>query len=170
MRHNIRIKFGNVTFFAMLSHTQTLEGITSKIDKDKHIILWDIEKCNLKDAKKTLSKVQRKHKLGDIEIISDAPQSFRGWCFSQRPWKEYLIILLETDYLDYNFFYWTVRRGSATLRKTNKQGREPQTLVDVLEGYEKTSIPKKLTHVIYDTGVEKRGKIFNLRFGGEEDG
>ncbi|MBS7631683.1 hypothetical protein KEJ47_09000, partial [Candidatus Bathyarchaeota archaeon] len=102
------------------------------------------------------------HRLSDIYIVSDAEQSYRGWCFSCRPWREYLIILLETDYLDYNFFYWTVRRGSATLRISDKAGREPQKVVAFLQGYEATEVPERLVHVIYDTGMEKRGRVISL--------
>lgn len=114
------------------------------------------------DARKTLSTVQFCHRLGDVFIVSDVEKSFRGWCFSVRSWKEYLIILLETDHLDYNFFYWTVRRGSATLRLNNKEGRPPQRCVAFLEGYEETVVPEKMVHVVYDTGVEKRGRVISL--------
>ena len=120
----------------MISHTQTLEGLTSQVGKDKHIILWDLEDCSLDEAKKTLSTVQFCHRLGDVFVVSDAENSFRGWCFSVRSWKEYLIILLETDCLDYNFFYWTVRRGSATLRLSDKAGRH---LSGVLPSWRVTS-------------------------------
>jgi hypothetical protein len=108
--------------------------------------------------------VQRKYKLGDIFIVSDAEGSFRAWCFSKRTFKEYLKILLDTEFVDWNFFWWTVRRGQATLRTSNKQGREPQKVVAFLKGYEETAIPDKLTKVIYDTGVEKRGAVLRFPF------
>jgi len=162
MRFNYRMKIGNFTLFFMLSHTQTLEGVTSRINKNEHLIFWDLEGCNLDQAEEILASVQYAHRLGDIFITSDAEQSFRGWCFSARSWKEYLRILLETDYLDYNFFYWTVRRGSATLRINNKAGRQPQKVVAYLKGYEETEIPEKMVHVTYDTGLEKRGMVISL--------
>jgi len=162
MRFNYRMKIGNFTLFFMLSHTQTLEGVTSRINKNEHLIFWDLEGCNLDQAEEILASVQYAHRLGDIFITSDAEQSFRGWCFSVRSWREYLIILLETDYLDYNFFYWTVRRGSATLRINNKAGRQPQKVVAYLKGYEETEIPEKMVHVTYDTGLEKRGMVISL--------
>jgi hypothetical protein len=148
----------------MVSATQTLEGVTSKVAEDQHLILMDLEGCNLQQAKETLANVQRKYKLGDIFIVSDAEGSFRAWCFSKRTFKEYLKILLDTEFVDWNFFWWTVRRGQATLRTSNKQGREPQKVVAFLKGYEETAIPDKLTKVIYDTGVEKRGAVLRLPF------
>lgn len=162
MRFNFRAKLGNLTFFAMISSTQTLEGITSYIEKDKHIILWDLEKNDLKTVRNNLKPVQLDHDLGDIFFVSDMKDSYRAFCFSQRSWKEYLKILLETEGLDYQFFYYTVRRGKSTLRICDKEGRDPQKVVSVLEGFEDTEIPKKVIHVIYDTGIEKRGTVISL--------
>jgi len=146
----------------MVSLSQTLEGITSKVGEDQHIILWDLEKCTLEQAKQTLADVQAKYRLGDIWVTSDAEGSYRAWCFSKRTFKEYLRILLDTDYVDWNFFWWTVRRGEATLRTGNKHGRPPQRVVAYLKGYEPTQIPEKMTRVLYDTGLEKRGLVIQL--------
>ncbi|MEM2704079.1 MAG: hypothetical protein QXR45_13065 [Candidatus Bathyarchaeia archaeon] len=161
-RLNFLFKFRNITVFFMVSASQTLEGITSKVGEDQHIILWDLEKCTLEQAKETLAEVQYKYRLGDIWITSDAEGSYRGWCFSRRPFKEYLKILLDTKYLDWNFFYWTVKRGQATLRTSNKQGRPPQKVVAYLKGYELTTIPEKVVFVRYDTGLQKHGLFIQL--------
>ena len=149
----------------MVAHTQRLEGLTSKVldeqeEKHLHYILWDLDNCVLLKAVEVLCKIQLDFRLGDIFILSDAEKSFRAWCWSKRPWITYLHILihtLEAGILDYGFWVWTVRRGAATLRTSNKFGRENQKLVAVLKGYEPTTLPKRLTHVIYDTGIEKRG-------------
>ncbi|MEM2675636.1 MAG: hypothetical protein QXT10_03980 [Candidatus Bathyarchaeia archaeon] len=161
-RLNFLFKFRNITVFFMVSASQTLEGITSKVGEDQHIILWDLEKCTLEQAKETLAEVQYKYRLGDIWITSDCEGSYRAWCFSRRPFKEYLKILLDTEHLDWNFFYWTVKRGQATLRTSNKQGRPPQKVVAYLKGYEPTEFPDKVVHVLYDTGVEKRGVVVKI--------
>ncbi|MGB9676648.1 MAG: hypothetical protein ACPL0C_05625 [Candidatus Bathyarchaeales archaeon] len=106
--------------------------------------------------------MQYRYRLGDIWITSDAGGSYRAWCFSKRPFKQYLKILLDTRHLDWNFFYWTVKRGQATLRTSDKQGRPCQRVVACLKGYEETQIPSILTHVVYDTGLEKRGLVIQL--------
>jgi hypothetical protein len=60
--------------------------------------------------------------------------------------------------MDYNFFYWTVSRGKATLRTSNKVNREPQKIVAVLESYPVSFDENELWEkVTYDTGTEKRG-------------
>ena len=141
----------------MYSDTQTLEGITSLQPDGKHIIMFDLEDCSLEEAKETLRNVQQKYDLSDIFIVSDAERSYRGWCYSKVDLKTLLKILLDVDYLDYNFFYYTVKRRKATLRTNNKRNRVEQKIVCVLWSYP-VQIPKKaLEKVIYDTGIEKRG-------------
>jgi len=160
-RLNLRLKFGKITFFGMISKTQTLKGIGSLVDKKKHLhfIFWDLENCTREEAERTLAKVQREFKLGVIFLTSDKERSFRAWCFSIRKWLEYLHILLHTKYVDYGFWIWTVRRGEATLRLSDKEKREFQQLLTIIEGYEKTELPKIMKLIIYDTGIEKKGKL-----------
>ena len=170
-RLNILLKLGSFTFFAMISKTQSLEGVCSRVSKDKHggkhIILLDLEGASLEKVVEALRKVQLSYGLGDVWLVSDAPKSFRAWCFSVRPWTTYLRIMLDlidSGVLDYNFYFWTVKRGEATLRTSNKQGRPPQQVVAFLRGYEETAIPDKLTRCLYDTGIEKRGAVLRFPF------
>lgn len=165
MRFNFRIKKFNHTLFFMWSETQTLEGITSLQKDGKHIIMFDLENCSLNEAEETLRKVQRKYCLSDIFILSDIERSYRGLCFARVDFRKYLKILLDVDYLDWNFFYWTVSRGKATLRISNKKNRPPQQIVSVLHSYP-APIPKSCQKVIYDTGIEKRGLVILLGEGG----
>jgi len=160
-RLNLRLKFGKITFFGMISKTQTLKGIGSLVDKKEHLhyIFWDLEGCTRKEAEQTLMEVQREFKLGMIFLTSDKEKSFRAYCFSVRKWLEYLHILLHTKYVDYGFWIWTVRRGEATLRISNKENRIMQKILTVYEGYEKTVLPKIIRYIIYDTGIQKKGKI-----------
>jgi hypothetical protein len=166
MRFNLRIKKFNHTVFLMISESQTLEGVTSLQSEGKHIVLWDLENCSLEQAEITLRKVQKKYCLSHIFIVSDIERSYRAWCFSKVDLKSYLKSLLDTDFLDWNFFYWTVKRGKATLRTTNKKNREPQKIVSVLESYP-VPIPVQFEKVIYDTGIEKRGLTVLLGKGGK---
>jgi hypothetical protein len=138
-----RLKLGSLTVFFksffMISHTQDLEGLTSKVGKNEHIILWDLDKCTLDEAIKKLADVQFEFRLGNIFIVSDAEKSFRAWCFSRRSFLEYVHILIHTfPLLDFGFFIWTIRRTASTLRVNDKEGRPSQKVVAYLQGYEKT--------------------------------
>jgi hypothetical protein len=145
----------------MLARTQRLEGVTSLQPDSKHILMWDLENCSLKKAKETLRKLQAKYCLSEIFIVSDIEDSFRAWCFSKVDFKFFLKILLETEFLDWNFFYWTVKRGKATLRTNNKKNRVAQRVVCILKSYH-ASFPFSCEKVVYDTGLKKRGLTFLL--------
>ena len=158
LRWNLRITKFNHTFFMMLSETQTLEGVTSLLKNGKHIVMFDLEDCTLEEAEETLMKVQISYNLSDIFIVSDKERSYRAWCYSFVDLKTFLHILLDVDYLDYNFFYYTVKRRKATLRVNNKKNRQKQELVSVLKSYYVSTIPERTPErVDYDTGVMKRG-------------
>jgi len=161
MRLNLRLKFGDITFFGMISKTQTLKGVTSTANRKEHLhyIFWDLEGCTLNEAEQTLKDVQKDFCLSNIYITSDLDKSYRAWCFSQRKWLEYLHILLHTQYVDYGFWIWTIRRGEATLRISKKDKRSYQNLISVLEGYYEVDLPQKINIIMYDTGIEKRGRL-----------
>lgn len=150
----------------MLSETQTLEGVTSLLDNGKHIVLWDMERCFQEQAEESLRYPQHKYNLSNIYLFSDLARSFRAWCFTQVEFKTYLKILLDTKYVDWNFFYYTVKRKKATLRVSNKKNRPRQRLVGVLESYT-MPMPEICEKVVYDTGIEKRGRSILL---GDVDG
>jgi hypothetical protein len=160
-RFNFRAKIGNITFFFMFAKTQTLEGVTSLQPNGKHIVMWDLEKCTLKQAEKTLRNVQRKYGLSHIYVVSDVEGSYRAWCFSKVDYKTLLHILLDTDYLDPIFFDYTVKRKKSTLRTSNKQGRPLQKAVSVLESH-LVPIPETWEKVTYDTGLVKKGRSILL--------
>jgi hypothetical protein len=182
MRINLRFKFKGYTFFLMLAQTQKLIGITSKVVNDKlkrHYVFWDLEKCSLAEAEATLRSIQKDYDLGTIFIVSDFPKSFRAWCFTKVDFNTLLHILLETEFVDYNFFYWTVSRGKATLRISNKQNRPEQKIVSILcspEDYQEEwqqleekrqkeqNILSQLERVDYETGTKKIGIFKEINF------
>jgi hypothetical protein len=169
MRANFRIKIANYTLFFMLSHTQTLEGVTSLLPNGKHMPLFDIENCSLEKAEFELKALQAIYSLSDIFITSDKERSFRSWCFAQVTFNEYLrmmLDLLDAGILDYNFFWWTVKQSKATLRVNSKVNRPPQKIVAVLPSYS-VPIPETVEKAVYDTGIEKRGLTVFLGEGGK---
>lgn len=172
MRFNFRVAVGNLTFFAMLSQTQTIEGVTSLQSDGKHIIMLDCdsENCNLQQIKNKLKEIQVVYGLSDIFIVTDNDTSFRAWCLSKVDFDVYLHILVDClPILDYNFFYYTVKRKKATLRTSNKKGRPEQRLACVLKSYPcPIHYNDVVEKVVYDTGLEKRG--VSIRVGERENG
>ena len=169
MRFQYRIKKLGITFFVMLSHTQTCEGVTSLLENGKHTPFFDIEDCSLNEAENALRELQSKYGLSDTFITSDKERSFRAWCYSQVKFSDYLrmqLDLLDAGVLDYNFYWWTVKQGKSTLRVSNKKNRPPQKIVSVLSSYS-VSIPEVCEKVVYDTGIVKRGLTVFLGKGGK---
>ena len=169
-RFNFRITTSRFTFFTMLSRSQRIEGITSQVyDKNgkptgKHYPFFDLENCSPEQIKKILKKVQTRYGLGNIYLTSDNNrQSFRGWCFSIVTFETYIKILVDSlSITDYGFFYYTIKRKEATLRLSQKEGRPFQTCTDVIESFFVPYPSGIMTHVIYDTGTEKKGTTINL--------
>ncbi len=165
-RINLRIKLFNITLFIMFAKTQTLEGMTSLQDDGKHIVMWDLENCTLNKAKAVLKKVQKKYNLADINIVSDFEGSYRAWCYTKVDFNTLIKILADClCILDYNFFYYTIKRKKATLRTNSKVGRPAQKVVCVLKSYSVPFVEDTIEKVDYDTGVAKRG--ISLFLGGE---
>ncbi len=152
----------------MLAKKQTLKGLTSNVldapkDLHLHYIFWDFDKGTLPELVKLLREIQKEFKLGDIFIYSDKKGSYRALCWSKRKWTDYVHILNHSfPYLDYGFWVWTIRRGAATLRTSQKADRPAQKIVQVLHGYESTALPTKIRDVTYDTGIEKEGMVIKL--------
>jgi len=155
-RINIRLKIRNITIFFMVARTQTASGISSKVGNNKHIILWDLDECTLKQAEDTLRDVQQEYNLSHIYIISDKVGSYRALCFSIVDFNTLMKIIISANYVDEYFISYTARRMKATLRLTKKIDREKQDILSILYSYFEP-IPEILERVIYDTGLIKHG-------------
>lgn len=185
MKLSLRIKMFNWTFFSLLSKTQRLSGIVSRIENNEfkrsdnmHILLWDLESCTLDEAINELRRIQIKYDLSDIFITTDRvilangkypipkgrrkadgmKSGFNAWCFTVKPFVEYIHILTDTRYTDFQFLWWTMHYCEATLRITPKEGRGNIKCLARLRSYD-VLVPfgKKILINDYDTGSIKRG-------------
>lgn len=158
LRINLRLKLKDTTVFFMIAKTQGLRGVTSLTSINKHFIFWDIEGVTLKEAINSLKQIQNRYQLSNIYIESDNNVTFRAWCFNQVEYKKMIKILSDSlDFIDYNFFYYTVKRRKATLRVSPKKNRETQKVVSILESYYIEPPDGNIEKVNYDTGISKRG-------------
>jgi hypothetical protein len=140
----------------MVALTQTLRGISSMIEWNKHLILWDLDKCNIAQAKKALRDIQDKYNLSDIYIFSDRVDGFCAICFSRVTYINLLRILIDTQYIDVGFISYTAKRNKATLRMTQKEGRTELKILSVLKTYS-IPLPDNMEFITYDTGLIKDG-------------
>lgn len=169
-RFNFRVTTSRFTFFAMLSRSQKIEGITSRVydengkPTNKHYVFFDIEGISLEEAKKTLKKIQQKYGLSNIYLTTDNNgKTYRGWCWSIVTFSTYRKILIDSEnIIDNGFDFYTNKRKEATLRLSQKEGRPFQTCTDVIESFFVPFPTGKIRRVIYYTGSEKKGTTLNL--------
>lgn len=161
-RLNIRFKFGNITIFFMVALTQTLKGISSFIEWNKHLILWDLDKCNLAQAERALEDVQSIYNLSDIYIFSDRDDGFCAICFKQVTYIELLRIIIDTQFIDVGFISYTAKRNKATLRMVQKEGRTKLKILSVLKTYP-IPLPDDMEVITYDTGLVKDGISIGMK-------
>jgi hypothetical protein len=158
-RFNFRIKktiLGyDITYFTMLSATQSNEGISSLLPNGMHMVLTDFDNCNLEQVENSLIKVQKQYDLSDIYVVSDKEGSYRSWCFKPTTWTNLMHIQLDTDFIDKTFRYYTFTRGMSTLRTSRKKNRPEQKLVSVLPSYF-MPIPPVVKQSFYDTELTPR--------------
>ncbi len=155
-RLNMRFKLRNITIFFMISRTQTTTGITSKIGPNQHIVLWDLDHCNIQEASTALIDVQKKYNLSDIYIFGDRDNGFGAICFKVVPFITMLRILIDTNYIDEGFISYTAKRNKATLRMWHKENRPMMKVKNILHTYH-LDMPENMEKIIYDTGLVKDG-------------
>lgn len=161
----LRLVFRNITLFFMVAKTQTIVGITSKVEHNRHIILWDLDKCDLEEAKEALTNVQDKYNLSSIAIFGDRDNGFCAICYKVVDFITMLRILIDTMYIDNGFVSYTAKRNKATLRVSKKENRESMRVKAILYSYE-VAPPRRLERIIYKTGLLKPEE--GLRIGNME--
>ena len=117
------------------------KGIASRQLDGKHFLQWDIEHTTLQRAKEVLRRVQARHHLSHVYLVSDRSSSYCAWCFNRVTLSTLLVVLSELlEILDYSFLYYRFKRREATLQADKKKGRPERKLIGLLKGYE-TPIP-----------------------------
>jgi hypothetical protein len=149
------MKLGNWVYYSTLGKIQTVEGISSKVDRDRHIVLWDFDNCSLERVRSSLESAQKTFNLGEITVFSDKPMSYRAVCYSQVSFRGLMEILISTKGVDDVFIVMTARKGQATLRLSPKVGRlDPEIVLRINGDY--VNPPDKLSRWVYETGYDSR--------------
>ena len=184
MRKQIRLVFGNITAFFMISSFQKIEGISSNAGKDQHILLWDFDldknRFNKKDdcielnpmidqsrkrlklVTNSLKRIQKRFRLGQINIFTDNNKSYHAYCFTRLSFKNMITVLLHTDYIDNDFIAFALIKGKSVLRTSGKIGRGQIKLVGVLPSNVYSQAPKRMTKELYDCPIDKKISEINL--------
>lgn len=169
MKNVIRVTEGNLRIVLAISDFQTVSGITSKAGNGSHYVLWDFDNRSLEICAKALRYIQRKYSLSDIYIFSDSENSCHGICYSKFRFRKMIEILASTPNIDLDYVAHTIDQGKATIRLSEKIGREKMSLVKTI--YSKWSSiapPENIEDATYECSLEKTSKLIDLNLGGDD--
>src|SRR4029077_437758 len=101
-------------------------GLTNETSDGYYVPFWDfVEEIVIDDIYNSLRELQYEYGLSDIHIVQTAPKaSFRAFAFDKMEWREYIALLADTDFLDWNYLRHTVMRGRAVIRVSKKPSTE----------------------------------------------
>ncbi len=124
-------------------------GITNETFDGHFVPFWDfIEDITVNDIWHTLKEVQYKYGLSDIHIIQTTPKlSFRAIAYDKLDWREYVALLADTDMVDPNYLRFTVVRGRAVVRVSQKPSTENK-LISTLKS-DSLLRPKSVDHATF---------------------
>lgn len=128
-------------------------GVNSRLDDERHILMWDFDGIELDRVKEALRRVQARFFLSDILILrSSEPDNYIAYCFTAKDWRDVVMIIAQTELVDWSFFKYGVYRGRFTLRVSPKKVEKPK-LVATLDGYElaNCSVDELNSWVRYET-------------------
>jgi hypothetical protein len=151
IRKTLLNKF-NIYFY--FDRIEKLEGITSQVEFNKHMVFWDFDNMDKRKVYNSLRDVQDKYDLSDIYVYSDNGISFRAICFKIVTLETLLRIIIDTNGVDMGFIKYTASRSKATIRLSNKEGRDNQSLAFIVPSFH-LPIPETMEKVLYSTPIKE---------------
>ncbi len=119
-----RVRFGRFTFALHFSKVVSVTGVLSRRSDGSHFILWEFDDAPLAEVRKALKRTQRSFRLPDIFIASSGRgDHYHAYCFTPVSFRFLVRVLAATDHIDLKFLRWTLYRGEATLRISEKADR-----------------------------------------------
>ncbi len=109
MIKRLMIKDYRLTF--TFAHVGKVIGVNSHGRDDLHIIMWDFDDITLKEVTYHLKKIQWQYSLSDIYLLkTKEPDNYIAYCFTLRPWREVVAIVVRTEGVDWQFIRFGVYR------------------------------------------------------------
>lgn len=156
-----KLKIANrILIYGFITWLQRMKGITSKTGREGyHYILLDYDNTPFYIAKESLEKLMVKYSIDGFVIFSDKEDSFRLFSDTIVDFKQLLRIMLDAEGLDRMFFKWTVIRGYATIRISDKKNRlKKNNIVGAIGKANIDFAREKLKFIEYETDLEDATK------------
>jgi hypothetical protein len=125
-RARVRFTVGSFVFSVFFAKVHRVKGICSIVSrnedvwKSKHIILIDFDTDNYEGIYRELIEIQKDFHLGDIWILR-TEHGFHAVAVDVVTFREYIQILVGTEYVDPLFIRMILKRKEATLRYSKKR-------------------------------------------------
>lgn len=141
-----KLNIGRWQFFAGAQRLQWVDGVSSFVDGgEEHILMWDFDEIPLTRVLNALVTVQHRYDLPRVYLLQSSPGNWIAYCFKRLPFRKALVIVADTEYVDWRFVQHSLVRGYFTLRISQKRGRPEPALHTVLpSGVEEDSAPDSL--------------------------
>ena len=134
-----RVTIGDLRITFTAARITKVVGVNSQLDDGRHILMWDFDDTPLQEVKDALRRVQTRFFLSDIYVLlSSVPSNYIAYCFTAKEWRDTVMIITQTEGVDWNFIKYGVYRGRFTLRVSEKHNEKPW-LITKLIGYEKAN-------------------------------
>lgn len=122
-----RVTIGDIRLTFTCARITKVIGVNSRLDDDRHILMWDFDDVPLDKVIEALEVVRHRYWLSDIYILETKKDTnYIAYCFTVLDWHRVVEIIAQTELVDWNFFKYGVYRGRFTLRVTAKNGRTPK--------------------------------------------
>ena len=136
-----RITIRDIRITLTIARIVKVSGFNSLLTDGNHILMWDFDDTTFNEVHDNLLTVQDAYRLPKIYILETMKDvNFMAYCFRRTPWKEAVLIVGQTEGVDWNFFKYGVYRDKFTLRVTDKGYGKPH-LVATLD----SEVPQNAT-------------------------
>lgn len=155
----IRFDIFGRRFVVYFRKVQEIKGLNSECKDGSHIVMVDIDDEPLQGVQVDCYKVMAEHMIQHAEIMSTGkPNGWHVYLWKGFTFRESLQIMLEFEHCDLNHVRWTIKRGHATLRLTDKQGRKIRKVKTLHSpGTRDMTLKDLKSWVKYQTGVWEDG-------------
>ncbi len=121
---DLRVEKWGVRLHIGISRSTKVKGVNSRLADGMHFLMWDFDDKPFLEVAKALRRVQIRHALPNIYILSTGLKGYwHAYCLYRHKWERARAIIADTDGVDKVFLAIACLRGYLTLRYSPKKGR-----------------------------------------------
>lgn len=131
----IRFDLFGRRFVVYFRKVQEIKGLNSECKDGTHIGMVDIDDDDIVYLREELKRVMFVYGIPRADIMSTGkPGGFHLYLWKGFTFRESLKVMMEFSTCDLAHIRWTIKRGHATLRLTDKGGRKIKKIETIYRG------------------------------------